>query len=101
MFITRNGAVKQREFDISGCRRPAQQLIALEDEADFRVANFGQMVAIERLNINSAEPVDARSREIEATEDIHERRFSGPRWSHDGDELTAIGSDGNSVERRK
>ena len=92
-------AVQERQLDVLHRRSPRQQIETLKDESDLRVADDRTRIAIERGNIDAIENVRARGRPIEAAEDVHERRFSGPGGAHDGDELSLVDIEIDAGER--
>src|SRR6266566_5246202 len=93
------GAVKERQLDVltGGCSR--QQIEALKNETEFVVANVGQLIAIERGNIGVIQNVATRSRSIETTDNVHERRFSRTTRAHQRDELAALNLERNAAHR--
>ena len=67
-----------------------KQIEGLEDEADFFVADGGEVVVFELADQASCEPVLAGCGRIQAANQIHERGFSRAGRTHDGDVLAAI-----------
>ena len=88
----RFAAVEQRQLDVFQCRRPCQQVEALEDEAQAAPAQQRALVAVELLDGDAAEAVGAAAWRVEAAEQVHRRRFAGTARSHHRDELA--GGDG-------
>ncbi len=74
-------------------RRPRQQVVGLEDEADAPAAQRGQAVVVETAHIGAGQVVGAGRRPVEAAEDVHERRLARPGGTDDGHEL-ALGAPG-------
>src|SRR5438093_462339 len=84
MLGPRDVAVEQRQLDIAYGRSAREQLIVLEYKADLRIPDFRQPVAIQFADVEAVQPVSTGGRQVEAAKDVHERRLSGPRRSHDG-----------------
>ncbi len=57
-----HAGVDQRLLDVVDGRRAAQQVERLEDEADFPVANLGQLVVVQLLDVHAVQLVRARRR---------------------------------------
>jgi hypothetical protein len=83
-------AVEHRQLDVLDGPGARQQVEALEDEADLRVADLGPLVAVETRDVDAVQPVGARGRPVEAAQDVHERRLAGARGAHDGDQLPGL-----------
>ena len=77
----------------------AQQVEALEDEADLGVADDGALVAAELRDVGAVEDVRAGGRAVEAADDVHQRRLAGAGRSHDGHELAGVDAQVDAVER--
>src|ERR1051326_1180263 len=92
-------AVQQRQLDVLDRRRAREQIEALKNEADLRVANDGALVAIELRDVDSVEQVRSGRRTIEAAEDVHQRRLAGAGRSHDRDEVAFVDEKIDAVER--
>src|SRR6266850_1138635 len=69
------------------------------DEADLAIANGSKLVVIHLGNVFAAELVAAGTRCIEATEHVHERRFTAAAWSHDGQVFVAAYLQGHAAQR--
>ncbi|MBA7568093.1 hypothetical protein ES708_09814 [subsurface metagenome] len=93
-----NTGVNQGEFHIPQGRGTRQEIKRLEDEADFPVPDGGQLVVIHLDNLVALHVTDQFPFKlvaplgggIEATDDIHEGRFTRPRGTHDGDVVVGI-----------
>src|SRR5207237_2024109 len=73
--------------------RAGKQLEALEDESDLEVPHVGQLVVGQLAHIAAGEAVPAAGRDVQASDDVHERRLAGARLPDDGEELALV--DGN------
>jgi len=66
-----SAVVDERQFDVvqrSGARK---QVEGLEDEADFLVANIGELVVIEFADQPAGQPILPGGRRVEASNQIH------------------------------
>ncbi len=73
--------------------RARQKIEGLEDEADFLVANARQFIVVELAHQLAVEPVFALGGRIEAADQVHQRRLSRPRRSHDGHIFAALNAE--------
>ena len=92
-------AVKKWQFDVFVRRCPGQQIKTLKDETDFAVPNVSKLVSVQFRNIRAIEHVTTGRRPIEATENIHERRFARAARAHQGNEFTALNLERNAAHR--
>ena len=79
--------VEQREFDVLERRGFGQQIVRLEHESDFAVAERRAVVAPHLADRDAVEPVFARGRRVEAAQNVQQRRFSRAARAHDRHEL--------------
>ena len=68
--------VEQREFDVAKGRRPGQEIIRLEDEADLLVSDPGELVLVELRNLDAIEEARSSRRAVEAAHKVHEGRLA-------------------------
>ena len=68
--------VHERQLDVGECRRARDEVEALEDEPDLPVAHLGELLVIERLDVDTIEEVAAGARQVEAAEDVHQRALA-------------------------
>ena len=93
--------VHHRQFDVFDGRRARQEVVLLKDEAEFVPAQVGEVVCIERGDVNAVEQVGARGRAVEAPDDVHERGLARARRSHDRGELSRRERKRDAVYRRE
>src|ERR1700682_1135100 len=79
-------AVKQRKLYVLERAGPRQQVELLEYEANFLVADLGELVAIQFSDIDAIQQVSPRGRLVQAAENVHERGLARSRGAHDGHE---------------
>ena len=91
--------VEQRQFDVVERRRARQQIESLKHEADLPVAHLGQLVPAELGDVAPVEKILAAGRVVEAAEDVHQRRFAGPRWPGRRDELARLDVERHAAKR--
>src|SRR5215467_6873952 len=84
-----------RVFERSGAR---QQVETLKDETDLAIADSRQLLLIQIGDVGAFEPIVARSRFIQASQDVHERRFAAAAGAHDGDELSSPDLEGYATQ---
>ena len=67
-----------------------EQVELLEHEADVPVADLGELVLVEVGDVVAGQQEPAGGGDVEAAEDVHQRRLARARRSDDGDELAAL-----------
>ena len=77
--------VLHRHLGIFQRGRVRQQVKALKHKPNFFIAHIGELVTIQRGNVNSVEPIMAASRPVERTDHVHQRAFAGAAGTHDSD----------------
>src|SRR6516225_7558473 len=75
------------------------QVKLLEHETDFLRAVTHQFVFAQVGQVHAAHHHVARSKRIEATQNVDQRRFSGPRRAHQCDPFAGLNFERNTVER--
>src|ERR1051325_2868541 len=85
--IGRQAGIDQRELDIAQRVRARQQVERLKDEADFLIANLGEVVVIHLADLNAVEFVLAGSGRIQAADQVHQGGFARTGRSHDREVL--------------
>ena len=83
-------AVEHGEFDVFEGGGAREEVKTLEDEAQLLVAEIGQFVAVESVDVDAVEQVGAFGLPVEAAEHVHEGRLAGATRAHEGDEFTAL-----------
>lgn len=68
--------VNQGQFHVREHGCPREQVEILEDEANFRSTNFGQLIVTQFADINTVKLVGAGGGHIRAANDIHECGFA-------------------------
>jgi hypothetical protein len=91
--------IQQRHLDVLHRRRPRQQIEALEDEPDLRIANVRQLIARQLRDIAPVQHERARRRTIETAEDVHHRRFPRSRRPRDRDKLSRLDLERDPAQR--
>ena len=71
--------VHEREFDVAPRRQVGEQVELLEHEPDEEVADVGELVLVEGLDVVAGEPERPAGRHVEAAEDVHQRRLARAR----------------------
>jgi hypothetical protein len=90
--------VDERELDIVERGGAGEEVEGLEDEADFFIADAGELVVIELGDIVTVEPVAALRRGVEAADEVHQRGFTGSGWAHDGNVLVVADAEVDAAE---
>ena len=70
--------------------RARQQIEGLEDEADFAVADFRELVVVHFADADAVQFVMAGGGRVEAADQVHQRGFAGAGRPHDGDVFAAL-----------
>src|SRR5206468_1568386 len=83
-------AVNQGQLDVFSRRSAWQQIKILDHESDLAVPDIGEPISIETRDVCSVQNVVARGGPVEATENIHERGFSGTAGTHQRNEFAAL-----------
>jgi hypothetical protein len=81
--------VHERQLHVMQRRRAREQVERLEDEADLLVPNAGELVVRHLRYERPIEPVFARRRRIQTTDNVHQRRLAGAGRAHDRNVLVA------------
>jgi hypothetical protein len=90
--------IDERQFDVVQRGGASEQVECLEDEADFLVANAGELIIVEFGDVVAVEPVMALRGRIEAAEEVHQRGFAGTGRAHDGDVLVVADTDVDAAQ---
>src|SRR5258706_15859062 len=88
-FCLADARVQGWQFDILESGGARKQIETLKNESYFAIANGGQFLLAEAGHLDSLEQIAPGARLVEATQTIHERRFTAPAGAHDGDEIPA------------
>src|SRR5438128_483020 len=80
-------AVDEWQLDVLDRVQPREQVVRLKDEADVLVADPSELVVGHLPDVLAREHIGAAVGDVEAAEDVHERRLPRPRRAHDRDEL--------------
>ena len=94
----RRAVVDEGQLDVVQRGGAGKQVEGLEDEADFLVADAGQLIVVELADEMAVEPVAAFAGGIEAADEVHEGGFAGAGGAHDGDVFVAADAQGDAVE---
>ena len=79
----------QRQEDVLLGRQRRQQVERLEDEADVRAAQLGELRVVHLRDVLAGDVDAAGGRLVEPGQDVHQRGLAGPRGAHDRGELAA------------
>ena len=91
--------VKQGKFHVFECREAADEVEALENKADFPVADAREALFAETGNVFPREKIGTGRRRVEAADDVHQRRFAGAGAPNDGEKFPALNLKRDSVQR--
>ena len=98
-FGSGSAVVDHGQLDVVKSGGAREQVERLKDEADFLVADVGELVVVELADEATAEPVAAFARRIEAADEVHQRRLAGPGRAHDGDVFALANLHVDAAER--
>ena len=90
--------VDERQLDVVQGSGAGEQVEGLEDEADFLVADAGELVVVQFADQLAVEPVLALGRRVEAADEVHERGFAGAGGAHDGHVLVVLDAQGDAAQ---
>ena len=71
-FLVGEAGINQRQFDVAQRVGARQEVERLENETDFLVPNPGELVVIHLADVNTIQLVEARSRGVQTTQEIHQ-----------------------------
>src|SRR5687767_3512343 len=94
-----HAAIRERQFDVLVDCQVANQVEALEDEADLTVADPGALRQRQRRDGITLQQIRAFARRVEQPEDRQQRRLATSGWSGDRDVLTLVDFNVDVVER--
>ncbi len=95
----RQAGVNRRHLHVSDRGELAEQMIALENEAEMLAPQFRQLIDGQHAGIAAGDTVMPRRRPVEAAEDVHQRRLARAGRADDRDHLAGIDADIDVVER--
>src|SRR5205823_6150281 len=87
VFLRARAVIEQWQLDVVQRGRTSQQIEALKDEAELLISYIRELILAQPLYADAIERIGALSRDIEAAENVHQRRLSGAGRAHDCDEL--------------
>ena len=87
-----------RERDVLEGGERRHQVERLEDEADPVAAQLGELLVVERGEVDVADEDLAVGEVVEPGEGVHQRRLAGARRAHDGGEAAGGELDVDAVE---
>src|SRR5579864_3618801 len=86
-LTSRHSRVQSRQLGILQRGGTGRQIEALKHKSDLLIANECQSLFVVLGYVKIFEKITARTRAVEAAQDIHERRLAAAARSHDGQEL--------------
>src|SRR5438093_1860783 len=89
----------ERELHVVERGRARQQIERLEHEADLFVPDPGQLVVVHLARLLAVQQVRPFGGRVEASDQIHQRRFTRPRRPHDRHVLAAIDGNRHAAQR--
>ncbi|MGC0393827.1 hypothetical protein ABIF91_006213 [Bradyrhizobium sp. USDA 241] len=95
----RHPGIDRRDLDVLGRGEIAEQMIALEDEAEMLAPQRRQFVCVEFGGVLAGDTICAGGRAVEAAEDVEQRRFSGSGRAYDRHHLAGLDAQRQIVER--
>ena len=84
-----------RVFERRGTR---EQIETLKNKTNLLIPNVGESMLVVIRDINSLKEVLAGSWAVQATEQVHERRLSAARSTHDGNKFAAMNLEAHATE---
>src|SRR2546422_127847 len=92
-------AVDEWQLDVLDRVQPREQVVRLKDESDVLVADPSELVVGQLPDVLAREHIGAAVGDVEAAEDVHERRLPRPRRAHDRDELGRMDVEVDAAQR--
>ena len=81
-FMRRYPGINERQFHVVQCGRTRQKIERLENEPNFFVSYVRQLIVVKFADQLRIQPVLPPARRVQAADQVHQRRFSRPAWSH-------------------
>ncbi len=97
-FVGRDVAVDRRQHDVFEGAERGEQVELLEDEAEFLVADFGEVGFGNLRHVDAVKGVVADRWAIEATDDVHGGGFAGAGGADDRAVFAWSNREGNIIE---
>ena len=97
-LIFADARIDERQFDIVKRIAAWKKIEGLEDEADFFITDFGEIVVVEPGNVDTIKEVIAACWRVEAADDIHQGRFARAGRPHDRDVFVLLHADHNAAQ---
>ena len=89
-LVGRHAGINQRQLHVAQRVGARQQVEGLEDEADFPVADFGQLVVVHLADLDAVQFVVPAGGRVEAADQVHQRGFARAGRPHDGHVFAAL-----------
>ncbi len=83
-------SIYQRNTDVFLGSQARQQIEGLKHEADAGVPNDGQLVVASARDFSSSQEIGAVRGLVQQADDIHQGRFTTPRWPHDRQQVASV-----------
>src|SRR6185503_14246915 len=90
--------IQKRQLDVLGSARACKKIELLKHEPDLAAPDLSELVALEQTDADAIERVGARGGDVEAPEDVHERRLPRAGRAHDRDEVSALDLERDAFE---
>src|SRR5574343_1230283 len=97
--LGRDAGVTERHHHVVQGVHAAEQVEALEHEADLVQAQLGQLLLVEPAHVDAVADVLAGVIGVQAAEHVHQRRLARARSAHDGDELARYHPQVDALQR--
>jgi hypothetical protein len=92
-------AVNQGQLDVFSRGSAWQQIKILEHESDLAIPDIGEPISIETGDVCAVQNVVACGGPVEATQNIHERGFSGTARAHQRNKFAALNFQRHAAHR--
>src|SRR3989344_6079546 len=77
-----NSGIDERQGDVAENGRSRQQVERLENKTDLFFSNISEFIVGQLRYIMAVEPISSARRRIKRSDNMHEGRLAGTRWSH-------------------
>ncbi len=97
-LVRRHAGVQKRQLDVFKDVQLRDQIVLLENEADFFIPDPGQFVVGEGRYVRTVQKIPSRGRHVEAADDIHAGRFPRARLPDDRHEFALLNRKADPVD---
>src|SRR4029077_13403063 len=98
-LVRLDALIDERELDVPRHGHARNEVVALEDQPDPATTDERELLLVELRDVELLEQVVALGQDVEAADDVQQRRLTAPRAAHDRHVVAAIDAEVDRAER--